>query len=124
MNYRGTVVLDAYVQPTMEVTDYRTSTTGIEAKHLLPGERVHLNLADQLIQIAYTLISDSAMPFNTVQSMVGKLCPMIKICCHSNFRIGRLASRVNQREDTRWSFTLAGPFRYKYTKSWRNKLLI
>ncbi|KAL5535483.1 hypothetical protein ACEPAF_3577 [Sanghuangporus sanghuang] len=51
VNYRGTVILDVYVQPTMDVTDYRTSTTGIEAKHLLP---------------------DSAMPFNTVQSIVAE----------------------------------------------------
>lgn len=45
VNYRGTAVLDVYVQPTMEVTDYRTSTTGIEAKHLLPGEAECLNLS-------------------------------------------------------------------------------
>ena len=37
VNFRGTVVLDTYVCPTMPVTDYRTATTGIEAAHLNPG---------------------------------------------------------------------------------------
>ncbi|TFY83998.1 hypothetical protein EWM64_g2 [Hericium alpestre] len=33
-NYRGEVLLDCYVAPTMPVTDYRTATTGIEPGHL------------------------------------------------------------------------------------------
>ncbi|EJD03999.1 uncharacterized protein FOMMEDRAFT_146095 [Fomitiporia mediterranea MF3/22] len=51
VDYRGSTVLDVYVRPTMPVTDYRTTTTGIEQKHLN---------------------SDSAMPFNTVQSMIAE----------------------------------------------------
>lgn len=37
-DYRGDRVLDCYVVPTMAVTDYRTSTTGITAAHLSSGE--------------------------------------------------------------------------------------
>ncbi|THH09464.1 hypothetical protein EW145_g1982 [Phellinidium pouzarii] len=51
IDYRGNTILDTYVHPTMPVTDYRTSTTGIEAKHLN---------------------SDSAMQFNAVQSLVAE----------------------------------------------------
>lgn len=36
-DYRGDRVLDCYVVPTMAVTDYRTSTTGITAAHLSSG---------------------------------------------------------------------------------------
>jgi hypothetical protein len=36
-DYRGDPVLDCYVVPTMAVTDYRTSTTGITAAHLSSG---------------------------------------------------------------------------------------
>ncbi|EGO04619.1 hypothetical protein SERLA73DRAFT_173880 [Serpula lacrymans var. lacrymans S7.3] len=36
VNYKGDVELDVYVIPTMPVSDYRTSTTGIESVHLLP----------------------------------------------------------------------------------------
>lgn len=38
VDYRGNVILDTYVSPTMQVSDYRTATTGIEACHLLVGE--------------------------------------------------------------------------------------
>ncbi|TDL28522.1 hypothetical protein BD410DRAFT_781040 [Rickenella mellea] len=37
IDFMGKVVLDAYVCPTMPVTDYRTATTGIEPRHLDPG---------------------------------------------------------------------------------------
>ncbi|EEB96719.1 hypothetical protein MPER_04098 [Moniliophthora perniciosa FA553] len=33
-DYRGHVLLDTYVAPTMKVTDYRTQTTGIQPAHL------------------------------------------------------------------------------------------
>lgn len=36
-NYRGATLLDCYVLPTMAVTDYRTSTTGITPAHLSSG---------------------------------------------------------------------------------------
>jgi len=35
VDYKGNIVLDTFVSPTMEVTDYRTTTTGIEPGHLL-----------------------------------------------------------------------------------------
>ncbi|KAJ8501630.1 hypothetical protein ONZ45_g12077 [Pleurotus djamor] len=34
VDYKGNVILDTYVAPTMQVSDYRTATTGIEAHHL------------------------------------------------------------------------------------------
>jgi hypothetical protein len=36
-DYRGNPVLECYVVPTMAVTDYRTSTTGITSAHLSSG---------------------------------------------------------------------------------------
>ena len=38
VNFRGNVILDTFVAPTMQVSDYRTTTTGIEACHLVGGE--------------------------------------------------------------------------------------
>lgn len=38
MDYRGQVLFSAYVLPTNPVTDYRTSSTGIRAEDLQPGE--------------------------------------------------------------------------------------
>ncbi|KAG2159775.1 uncharacterized protein EDB93DRAFT_1073818 [Suillus bovinus] len=35
VDYKGQVKLDTYVSPTMQVSDYRTATTGIESSHLL-----------------------------------------------------------------------------------------
>ncbi|KAH8120274.1 ribonuclease H-like domain-containing protein [Phellopilus nigrolimitatus] len=49
VNYRGSIVLDAYVRPTMPVTDYRTPTTGIEAKHLNSESAMHFNAVQSLI---------------------------------------------------------------------------
>lgn len=40
VNFRGNVILDTFVAPTMQVSDYRTSTTGIEACHLLARESI------------------------------------------------------------------------------------
>jgi len=51
VGYRGNILLDVYVRPTMPVTDYRTAATGIEAGHLN---------------------SEQAMPFNVVQSLVAE----------------------------------------------------
>lgn len=39
-DYRGDRVLDCFVVPTMAVTDYRTSTTGITAAHLSSGRPI------------------------------------------------------------------------------------
>lgn len=38
VDFRGSVMLDTFVAPTMQVSDYRTTTTGIEACHLLARE--------------------------------------------------------------------------------------
>lgn len=40
VDFRGDVMLDTFVAPTMQVSDYRTTTTGIEACHLLACESV------------------------------------------------------------------------------------
>ncbi|KZT75107.1 hypothetical protein DAEQUDRAFT_748210 [Daedalea quercina L-15889] len=37
VNYQAQTVYDTYVQPTIEVSDYRTGTTGIEPGHLDPS---------------------------------------------------------------------------------------
>lgn len=34
VDYRGQMLLDKYVAPTMPVSDYRSATTGIEEGHL------------------------------------------------------------------------------------------
>ncbi|KAK0208089.1 hypothetical protein DFS33DRAFT_411026 [Desarmillaria ectypa] len=52
VDYQGQVVLDTYVAPTMRITEYRTTTTGIEAAHLS---------------------SKNAMPFNSVQQLVASI---------------------------------------------------
>lgn len=41
---KGNVMLDTFVSPTMQVSDYRTTTTGIEASHLLARESISTNL--------------------------------------------------------------------------------
>ncbi|KAL4069675.1 hypothetical protein V8B97DRAFT_613109 [Scleroderma yunnanense] len=51
VDYKGNIVLDTFVSPTMEVGDYRTTTTGIEPAHLLSAdtpsfERVQQHVAD------------------------------------------------------------------------------
>lgn len=40
VDFRGNVILDTFVAPTMQVSDYRTTTTGIEACHLLARESI------------------------------------------------------------------------------------
>ncbi|KII93892.1 hypothetical protein PLICRDRAFT_171594 [Plicaturopsis crispa FD-325 SS-3] len=47
VDYRGQAVLDTYVAPTMQVTDYRTSTTGIEPSHLNSSSAVQFNIVQQ-----------------------------------------------------------------------------
>ncbi|VDC03187.1 unnamed protein product [Peniophora sp. CBMAI 1063] len=37
VDFRGQVIVDYFVQPTMQVTDYRTATTGIQPQYLVPG---------------------------------------------------------------------------------------
>ncbi|KAI0345254.1 hypothetical protein BDW22DRAFT_1326253 [Trametopsis cervina] len=66
VNYRGHTIVDTYVQPTASVTDYRTSTTGIEAHHLSPSnarpfvevQRDVANLLRGKVIVGYTLWND------------------------------------------------------------------
>lgn len=37
MNYKGDIVLDTFVAPTMLVTDYRFSSTGLTLEHFSAG---------------------------------------------------------------------------------------
>ncbi|KAI0721382.1 ribonuclease H-like domain-containing protein [Cerioporus squamosus] len=53
VDYRGQIVFCTYVQPTNPVTDYRTSTTGIQASDLQPA--------------------DNALPWKEVQQRVAQL---------------------------------------------------
>ncbi|KAF8560291.1 hypothetical protein OG21DRAFT_1401218 [Imleria badia] len=51
IDFKGNMMLDTFVSPTMQVSDYRTSTTGIEACHLLgtdtpPFDRVQRHVAE------------------------------------------------------------------------------
>ncbi|THH33563.1 hypothetical protein EUX98_g672 [Antrodiella citrinella] len=62
VDYRGQTLFEAYVLPTMPVSDYRTSTTGIEAEHLAP---------------------DSALPFQDVQNRVADLMKGKVVVGHS-----------------------------------------
>ncbi|KZT44550.1 hypothetical protein SISSUDRAFT_1068416 [Sistotremastrum suecicum HHB10207 ss-3] len=64
LDVHGRTLLGTYVRPTNPVTDYRTSVTGIEAKHLEPGRKIHdvQRLASQIFQnkiiIGHTLWSE------------------------------------------------------------------
>ncbi|KAL0951296.1 hypothetical protein HGRIS_008006 [Hohenbuehelia grisea] len=62
VDYWGKTLLDTYVAPTMQVTDYRTQVTGIEEKHLS---------------------SSKAAPFSTVQNLISKLIKGKVIVGHS-----------------------------------------
>jgi len=44
VNYIGETILDTYVTPTMPVTDYRSTTTGILAEHLNSGQRHRISV--------------------------------------------------------------------------------
>ncbi|KZT53047.1 hypothetical protein CALCODRAFT_422589, partial [Calocera cornea HHB12733] len=52
VDFRGQTVIDYYVQPSVPVTNYRTYTTGITSE---------------------MLFSDSAIPFDRVQELVGEI---------------------------------------------------
>ncbi|CCM04187.1 uncharacterized protein FIBRA_06350 [Fibroporia radiculosa] len=64
VNYRGQTLCDIFVQPTMPVSDYRTSTTGLSATDLdpMPTSPVPSPLAD-----------NGARPFKDVQQHVAAL---------------------------------------------------
>lgn len=53
VDWRGQTVLDVYVQPTSTIVDYRTSTHGLDARHLAPPEAlpyssVRVNVAEMI----------------------------------------------------------------------------
>lgn len=76
VDYRGNVILDTYVRPTMPVTDYRTASTGIEAHHLVSGVHTHictffaLTLDPFPSHHASPPLKDSALQFSAVQTLV------------------------------------------------------
>ncbi|RDB29269.1 RNA exonuclease 4 [Hypsizygus marmoreus] len=49
VDYRGKVVFDRYVSPTMQVTDYRTSTTGISEAHLKSSDVWSFSMVQQYV---------------------------------------------------------------------------
>ncbi|KAI9445119.1 hypothetical protein H4582DRAFT_1805328 [Lactarius indigo] len=76
-NFRGVPLLECYVGPTMTVTDYRTSTTGITPAHLSSSEPTAL---------AITLTASckaAAVKFNEVQRRVADLIKDKVIVGHS-----------------------------------------
>lgn len=49
VDYRGRIIFDKYVAPTMQVTDYRTSTTGILDSHLHSSEAWSFSAVQQYV---------------------------------------------------------------------------
>ncbi|KAJ7592492.1 ribonuclease H-like domain-containing protein [Mycena floridula] len=47
VDYRGQTVLDTYVVPTSSVTDYRTSTTGIQSSHLTGSNAIQFSVVQE-----------------------------------------------------------------------------
>ncbi|KAJ7579468.1 ribonuclease H-like domain-containing protein [Mycena floridula] len=47
VDYQGQTVLDTYVVPTSNVTDYRTATTGIQPSHLSGGNAVQFSVVQE-----------------------------------------------------------------------------
>ncbi|KAJ7580468.1 hypothetical protein C8J56DRAFT_1006457 [Mycena floridula] len=47
VDYQGQTVLDTYVVPTSNVTDYRTATTGIQPSHLTGGNAVQFSVVQE-----------------------------------------------------------------------------
>ncbi|EIN14135.1 hypothetical protein PUNSTDRAFT_59423 [Punctularia strigosozonata HHB-11173 SS5] len=43
VGYRGEIMWEAYITPTMPVSDYRTATTGITADNLAPGRTIYFS---------------------------------------------------------------------------------
>lgn len=66
VDYRGQVLYDTLVQPTLPVTDYRTTTTGIQPADLTPANARPFNQVQQYVAdlirskviIGHTLWSD------------------------------------------------------------------
>ena len=87
VDFRGNVILDTFVAPTMQVSDYRTTTTGIEACHLLACESVFNILLRPLNTVIYrylisTDVADTPL-FERVQQHVADLIKGKVIVGHS-----------------------------------------
>ncbi|KAG7450600.1 uncharacterized protein BT62DRAFT_927881 [Guyanagaster necrorhizus] len=89
VDYQGQVVLDTYVAPTMRITEYRTTTTGIEAAHLS---------------------SKNAMPFNSVQQLVASIIKGHVLVGHSIWNDLSVLGIPHPAVDTR-DVALYQPFR-------------
>ncbi|KAF9270144.1 hypothetical protein L218DRAFT_976090 [Marasmius fiardii PR-910] len=89
VDYRGQVVLEAYVAPTMKVSEYRTATTGIEPAHL-SGKH--------------------ALPFNTVQQHVANVIKGNILVGHSIWNDLSVLGIPHPAVDTR-DIALYQPFR-------------
>lgn len=74
VDYRGQTLLDTYVQPTMQVSDYRTSTTGIEAAHLEPSTCIQVPYSWRSSLTSFNLFrTANARRFTDVQNQVANL---------------------------------------------------
>ncbi|KAG7099131.1 hypothetical protein E1B28_001003 [Marasmius oreades] len=89
VDYRGQVVLDTYVAPTMKVSEYRTVTTGIEPSHLS---------------------SKHALPFNSVQQHVASIIKGNILVGHSLWNDLSVLGIPHPAVDTR-DIALYQPFR-------------
>ncbi|KAJ7293501.1 hypothetical protein C8J57DRAFT_1444695 [Mycena rebaudengoi] len=49
VDFQGAILLDKYVRPTMEVVDYRETTTGIKQWQLFSKEAVHFSVVQQFV---------------------------------------------------------------------------
>ncbi|VDB86484.1 unnamed protein product [Peniophora sp. CBMAI 1063] len=80
-DFRGQTLIDYYVLPTMQVSDYRTATTGIQPQHLAPGR---------------------AYPFETVQNHVKSMIKDKVLVGHSLWKdlsvLGLPHGAVNTRD--------------------------
>ena len=85
MDYRGSVVYEAYVLPTNPVTDYRPSTTGIQPQDLTPANSSYSrsNSCGSNSCAALTLSSADARRFSDVQRQVADIIRGKVIVGHS-----------------------------------------
>lgn len=81
VDFRGNEILDTFVAPTMQVSDYRTTTTGIEASHLLASELTFSAAA--LIDTDFITDVGDIPTFDRVQQHVAELIKGKVIVGHS-----------------------------------------
>ena len=79
VDYRGNILLDRFVKPTLPVSDYRTGVTGISQGDLESGERGTFifpdgtSPTDTLTPCVLRLSADNALSFDDAQSEVAIL---------------------------------------------------